>query len=128
MEKKFTYNGIRQPNRNKLLYSLPGTDGLKTGYTKASGYGLVASAIQEGRRLILVLNGLKSRKNRAVEAENILGWGFREFENIELFNTNDIVESASVWLGNKPNVDLLVKENVLLICLLTNSSQPQEVR
>ncbi len=113
-EKKYEYNGISQSNRNPLLHSNIGADGLKTGYTKISGYGLVASAIQEGRRLILVLNGLKSRKNRAVEAEKILGWGFREFENIELFNTNDIIESASVWLGNKPNVDLLVKENILL--------------
>ena len=113
-EKKFKYNGISQSNRNPTLYANLGADGLKTGYTKNSGYGLVASAIQEGRRLILVLNGIDTRKNRSVEAERILSWGFREFENIQLFNSNDTVETAPVWLGNTPNTNLIVKDNVTL--------------
>ncbi|PPR30465.1 MAG: D-alanyl-D-alanine carboxypeptidase DacC [Alphaproteobacteria bacterium MarineAlpha9_Bin2] len=113
-EKKFEYNGISQPNRNSLLFAGIGADGLKTGYTKKSGYGVVASAFQDGRRLILVLNGLKSKNNRAVESENIMNWGFREFENIELFSQHDVVERAPVWLGDIPYVDLIVREKVLL--------------
>ena len=113
-ETKFTYNGITQSNRNPILYQDIGGDGLKTGYTKASGHGVVASAIQNNRRLILVLNGIEGTKLRAVESERILNWGFREFENKVIFEENEIVDSANVWLGNKPNVPLIVKEKVYL--------------
>ena len=113
-ETKFTYNGITQSNRNPILYQDVGGDGLKTGYTKASGHGVVASAIQNNRRLILVLNGIEGTKLRAVESERILNWGFREFENKVIFEENEIVDSANVWLGNKPNVPLIVKEKVYL--------------
>ena len=113
-ETKFTYNGITQSNRNPILYQDIGGDGLKTGYTKASGHGVVASAIQNNRRLILVLNGIKGTKLRAVESERVLTWGFREFENKVIFEENEIVDSANVWLGNKPNVPLIVKEKVYL--------------
>ena len=113
-ETKFTYNGITQSNRNPILYQDIGGDGLKTGYTKASGHGVVASAIQNNRRLILVLNGIEGTKLRAVESERILNWGFREFENKVIFEENEIVDSANVWLGNKPNVPLIVKDKVYL--------------
>ena len=113
-ETKFTYNGITQSNRNPILYQDIGGDGLKTGYTKASGHGVVASAVQNNRRLILVLNGIEGTKLRAVESERILNWGFREFENKVIFEENEIVDSANVWLGNKPNVPLIVKEKVYL--------------
>jgi len=113
-EKKFTYNGITQSNRNPLLYQDIGADGLKTGYTKVSGHGVAASAIQNNRRLILVLNGIKGAKKRAVESEQIINWGFREFRNTVLFEKNEIVDSANVWLGNRPNVPLVVKEKVFL--------------
>jgi len=113
-EKKFTYNGIAQSNRNPVLYQDMGADGLKTGYTKVSGHGLVASAIQNGRRLVLVLNGIKGTKLRAIEAERILSWGFREFDNIVLFEKNEIVDSANIWLGNRPTVPLIVKEKIIL--------------
>ena len=113
-EKKFEYNGIPQPNRNPVLHSDLGVDGLKTGYTKNSGYGVVISAIKDGKRLILVLNGIDTIKNRKAEAERILSWGFREFKNIQLFNSNDAVATVPVWLGNTPNTDLIVKENITL--------------
>ena len=113
-EKKFTYNGITQSNRNPVIYQDIGGDGLKTGFTQASGHGVVASAIQNNRRLILVLNGIEGNKLRSVEAERILSWGFREFENKVIFEENEIVDSANIWLGNKPNVPLIVKERVLL--------------
>ena len=114
-EKKFTYNGIAQSNRNPVLYQDIGADGLKTGYTKVSGHGLVASAVHEnGRRLILVLNGVEGKKLRAIEAERILSWGFREFQNIILFEKNEIVDAANIWLGNRPTVPLIVKEKIVL--------------
>jgi len=113
-EKKFTYNGITQSNRNPVIYQDIGADGLKTGYTKVSGHGVAASAIQNNRRLILVLNGIKGAKKRAVESEQIINWGFREFKNTVLFEKNEIVDSANVWLGNRPNVPLVVKEKVFL--------------
>jgi serine-type D-Ala-D-Ala carboxypeptidase (penicillin-binding protein 5/6) len=113
-EKKFTYNGIAQSNRNPVLYQDIGADGLKTGYTRVSGHGVVASAIQNGRRLVLVLNGIKGTKLRAIEAERVLSWGFREFENIVLFEKNEIVDSANIWLGNRPTVPLIVKEKIIL--------------
>ena len=113
-EKKFSYNGIAQSNRNPVLYQDIGADGLKTGYTKSSGHGLVASAIQNGRRLILVLNGIEGSKLRAIEAERVLSWGFREFENIVLYEKNEIVDSANIWLGNRPTVPLIVKDKVIM--------------
>ena len=113
-QKKFTYNGIAQSNRNPVIYQDIGGDGLKTGYTKDSGHGVVASAIQNGRRLVLVLNGIEGTKLRAIEAERIINWGFREFENIVLYERNEIVDSANIWLGSSPTVPLIVKDKVML--------------
>src|SRR6202041_1448182 len=79
-EKEFTWNKIKQPNRNPLLNSLEGADGLKTGYTKEGGYGMVGSAAQKGTRLIVVINGLEDPDDRASEAKKMLEWGFRNFE------------------------------------------------
>ena len=79
-EKEFTWNKIRQQNRNPLLNSLEGADGLKTGYTKEGGYGMVGSAVQNGMRLIVVINGLEDPEDRASEAKKMLEWGFRNFE------------------------------------------------
>jgi D-alanyl-D-alanine carboxypeptidase (penicillin-binding protein 5/6) len=109
-EKEFTYNNIKQGNRNPLLYRDAGADGLKTGHTNASGYGLVASAIRNGRRLILVLNGLESVGQRTHESERLLDWGFREFKNYELFGAGATVEDAPVWLGEDKTVPLVLAE------------------
>ncbi len=110
-EKSFTYEGIRQGNRNPLLYTESGADGLKTGHTQKSGYGIIASAEREGRRLVLVLNGLGRVNERARESERLLRWGFREFDTYALFKAGDEVEEAAVWLGDSPTVPLVIERN-----------------
>jgi D-alanyl-D-alanine carboxypeptidase (penicillin-binding protein 5/6) len=105
-EKTFKYNGIEQGNRNPLVQK--GTaDGLKTGHTEAGGFGLVASSERNGRRVIEVLNGLTSMHQRAEEAERLMEWSFREFEEVTLFTAGDVVEHAPVWLGSAPSVPLV---------------------
>jgi serine-type D-Ala-D-Ala carboxypeptidase (penicillin-binding protein 5/6) len=107
-EKEFTWNGIRQGNRNPLLYRNIGADGLKTGHTEDAGYGLTGSAVQNGRRLILVVNGLPSMQARADESDRLLSWGFREFDNYTLFQAGDTVDEAPVWLGAEDTVPLVI--------------------
>ena len=111
-EKTFTHNGIKQGNRNPLLYRFPGADGLKTGHTEDSGYGLVGSAKVNDRRLILVINGLGSNKDRSEESERLLNWGFSEFTNVTLFKRGETVETAEVWLGAKNAVALQAPEDL----------------
>lgn len=113
-ETEFTYNDIRQTNRNPLLYSFPGADGLKTGFTQAAGYGLAASATRNGRRLVLVLSGLESEQQRAREAERLLDWAFREFANYPLFKEGEIVAEAPLWLGDKETLPLVIESEVTL--------------
>jgi D-alanyl-D-alanine carboxypeptidase (penicillin-binding protein 5/6) len=112
-EKTFTYNKITQENRNPLVQKGV-ADGLKTGHTDEGGYGLVASAQRSGRRVIVVVNGLKSMHERAEESERLLEWSFREFENVTLFTAGDTVETAKVWLGNRPGVPLVGGRDVVL--------------
>ena len=102
----FTWGKIRQPNRNPLLGSVVGADGLKTGFTKEAGYGLVGSAVQDGLRLIVVVNGLKNAKERADEAKKLLDWGFRSFEQRNLFAEGQIIGSAKVYGGASGYVPL----------------------
>jgi len=105
-EKTFKYNGIEQGNRNPLVQK--GTaDGLKTGHTEEGGFGLVASSERNGRRVIEVLNGMTSMKQRAEEGERLMEWAFREFEDVTLFTAGDVVERAPVWLGSSPSVPLV---------------------
>lgn len=111
-EQSFTYNGITQANRNPVLSKEIGADGLKTGHTEASGYGLTASAKRGDRRLVLVLNGLESVSQRAREAERLLEWGFRSFEGVTLFDAQDRVEEAPVWLGERASVPLVLAEKL----------------
>jgi serine-type D-Ala-D-Ala carboxypeptidase (penicillin-binding protein 5/6) len=122
-EKEFTYNGIRQGNRNPLLFKDLGADGLKTGHTQASGYGLTASAAKDGRRLILVINGLDSVRDRTREAERLMSWGFREFDNFALFKAGEEVSTAEVWLGKAENVALVVDRDVTVT--LPNAARPE---
>jgi serine-type D-Ala-D-Ala carboxypeptidase (penicillin-binding protein 5/6) len=115
-EKSFTYNGIRQGNRNPLLYRDIGADGLKTGHTSVAGYGLTASAVRGDRRLILVVNGLPSVKVRSRESERLIEWGFREFNNYKLFSSGETVTEADVWLGEDATVPMAI-ENQLVMTL-----------
>ncbi|MBL9096145.1 MAG: D-alanyl-D-alanine carboxypeptidase [Alphaproteobacteria bacterium] len=114
-EREFTWNGIRQANRNLLLGTYPGADGLKTGHTAASGYGMVASAKQDGRRLILVVNGLSSEVERAAEAKRLLDIGFREFKTYALLKAGDVVGEAEVWAGEHGAVPLAVRKPVTVL-------------
>ncbi len=107
-EREFTYREISQPNRNPLLFKKLGADGLKTGHTKASGYGLISSARRKGRRLILVVNGLTSVKERARESERLLNIGFRQFTNVKLFDAGETLGKAKVWLGDEEQVPLVL--------------------
>jgi serine-type D-Ala-D-Ala carboxypeptidase (penicillin-binding protein 5/6) len=106
-EAEFTWNKIRQFNRNPLLRMNLGADGLKTGYVKESGYGLVGSAVQSGMRLIIVVMGLKSDKERADEARKLLEWGFRGFESRPLFAEGQTIGEAKVYGGAKGRVPLI---------------------
>ncbi len=105
-ELNYTFNGIRQGNRNPLLYKPLGADGLKTGHTEAAGYGLTASVKRGERRIIMVVNGLPSMKARASETETLIDWAFREWENYSLFKNGETVQQAGVWLGDAKNVAL----------------------
>ncbi len=114
-ELNFTYNDIHQGNRNPLLYKPAlGADGLKTGHTEAGGYGLVASATQEGRRLIIVLNGLANMKQRSQESERLITWVFREFANINMFAAGVEVTTADVWLGTKATIPLVAERGIVV--------------
>ena len=113
-EKNFVYNGIKQGNRDPLLYKDVGADGLKTGHTEEAGYGLTASAVRNGRRLVLVVNGLNSMNERARESERLIDWGFREFNNYTLFTAGATVNEAPVWLGEQARVPLIVKGDLTL--------------
>lgn len=113
-ETEFTWHDITQGNRNPLLYRNIGADGLKTGHTQEAGYGLTASAVQDGRRLILVVTGLESQRQRAEEAERLMRWGFREFDNFELFEAGSVIDEAEVWLGSQAQVPLVAEKDILV--------------
>jgi D-alanyl-D-alanine carboxypeptidase (penicillin-binding protein 5/6) len=111
-EKEYTWNKIRQQNRNPLLNSLEGADGLKTGYTKDGGYGMVGSAVQNGIRLIVVVNGLEDPDDRASEAKKMLEWGYRNFEARTLFAAQQPVGYAKVFGGESRSVKLASPEPI----------------
>jgi D-alanyl-D-alanine carboxypeptidase (penicillin-binding protein 5/6) len=112
-EKTFTYHGIIQYNRNPLVQRGL-ADGLKTGHTDAGGYGVVGSADHGGRRIILVLNGMPTSKDRVEESIRLMSWGFANFEDVTLFSGNDIIENAPVYLGTRPTVPLVAGEALTL--------------
>jgi D-alanyl-D-alanine carboxypeptidase (penicillin-binding protein 5/6) len=114
-EREFTWNKIKQYNRNPLLANYPGADGIKTGFIREAGYGLVGSAVRSGRRLIVVVNGLKSKSARGREAQKLLDWGFRKFQQISVFERDAQVSQARVWGGNKSWVSLVAKEPVNML-------------
>jgi D-alanyl-D-alanine carboxypeptidase (penicillin-binding protein 5/6) len=114
-EREFTWNKVRQQNRNPLLAMGIGADGMKTGYTKEAGYGLVGSAVQNGLRLIVVINGLKDSKTRAEEGRKLLEWGFRGFEARPLFAEGETVGEAKLYAGTKGRVPLRATGAVRLL-------------
>jgi len=113
-ETSFTWHGIRQGNRNPLLYMNMGADGLKTGHAEAAGFGLTASVKRGDRRLILVLNGMRSMRERGQESARVMDWGFREFANYALYKKGDTVESATVWLGTDAKVPLVLDHDLTI--------------
>ncbi len=110
----FTYNSIKQGNRNPLLYKNIGADGIKTGHTEAAGYGLMASGIRNGRRVVMTLNGMASMDERAQESTRLMEWALASFTNIELFNAGDAVTEANVVMGIQPSVPLTVDKTMKL--------------
>ena len=107
-KREYTYNKIRQPNRNPLVYGTAGADGLKTGHTEESGYGLVGSAERDGQRVIMVLNGMVSMKQRSAESRRLMDLMFGEFKTYRFFDKGQLVDQANVWLGNATKVDLVL--------------------
>jgi len=114
-ETEFIYNEIKQPNRNRLLYHFNGADGLKTGYVKASGWGLSGSAKRNERRITVVVGGTNSSRSRLNESTNLLNWAFTQTTEKTLFNKEQIIKNVDVWLGNKPTVNLIVEKDIISI-------------
>lgn len=114
-EREFTYNKIRQPNRLPILTRVKGADGLKTGHTEAAGYGLIGSAERDGRRVIIVANGMDSDAERTEESTKLLEWAFRSFESKKLIVMNDEVTKAKVWLGKQEEVPLVAGEDLTVL-------------
>ncbi|MBV9955290.1 MAG: D-alanyl-D-alanine carboxypeptidase [Pseudolabrys sp.] len=114
-EKEFAWNKIRQQNRNPLLGTVDGADGMKTGFTKEAGYGLVGSAVRNGQRLIVVVNGLKNPNDRADEAKKLLEWGFRTFQSRVLFAEGQPVGDAKVFGGKNGHVALISEAPVRIM-------------
>ncbi len=113
-ETSFTWDGITQSNRNPLLDLEIGADGLKTGHTEEAGYGLVASAERDGRRVVLVIAGLDSSQARSQEAERLINWAFRAFETRRLLEKGQTVATAKVWIGDKDSVGLATADELVV--------------
>ena len=113
-EKNFTYNNIRQPNRNKLLWRDKTVDGLKTGHTDAAGFCLAATAVRNGTRLITVVMGTKSDSARAMESQKLLDYGFRYYETRKLYSRGQVVNNARVWGGAQSSVKVGFADDVLV--------------
>jgi len=112
-DKEFTYNDIKQPNRNKLLSSVQGADGLKTGFTRASGWGIAATAKRDTRRITAVINGTNSSRSRLNEASNLINWAFSQTSQKLLVDKNQVIVEVDVWLGNKPRVNLVSSKKIV---------------
>lgn len=113
-EREFTYAGITQPNRNRLLWQNPAADGLKTGHTTEAGYSLAASAVEDGMRLITVVLGTNSEQSRLQETQRMLSYGFRYFENEKLYDAEDELHQARIWAGAVDTVKLGLEEDLFV--------------
>lgn len=112
-ERYFKYNGINQPNRNKLLFTDNSVDGIKTGHTNAAGYCLVASAVRDDMRLISVIMGARSESARATESQKLLAYGFRYYQTHKLYSAGDELGTARVWGGDPQQLSLTVADDIL---------------
>ena len=122
-EEDFTYNSIKQGNRNPLIYGTIGADGLKTGHTEESGYGLVGTALRGGQRVILVVNGLKSNQARSRESKRLIDLTFRVFDRYNLVKQGEILGYASVWMGRRGIVPLTVGADIVKILPKTSTDK-----
>jgi D-alanyl-D-alanine carboxypeptidase (penicillin-binding protein 5/6) len=113
-EREFTYNNIRQPNRNPVLYRNIGADGIKTGYTDKAGYGLMASGVRDGRRVVMTLNGMENPEMRANESTRLLDWALRSFTNYTVAKPGEAIETAAVAMGTKESVGITVEKDVVI--------------
>src|SRR5690554_91357 len=113
-EKYYEYNNIRQPNRNRLLWRDPSVDGLKTGHTDEAGYGLVASAKRDDTRFIAVVMGARSDESRARETQKLLSYGFRYFESRKIYQAQEVLSTAKVWMGKEESIDLGLAKDLFL--------------
>ena len=113
--KEFTYNDITQPNRNKLLEKVQGTDGLKTGYTRKSGWGISTSTLRDNRRINIVINGTNSSRSRLNESSYLINWAFAQTSQKKLISKGQIIKNVDVWLGNKSTVNLISNQEIISI-------------
>ena len=113
-EKEFSYSNIKQNNRNPLLFSDPYTDGLKTGQTSLGGYGLAASSIRKDRRVILVLNGLKSNNQRKKESKRFMDIAFNNFKNLKILEKGQLIEKINVWNGVVNKIEVKSEQNLII--------------
>lgn len=124
-QKEYTYNGIKQINRNKLLHRNLGVDGFKTGYTEDNGYGITVTAEQNGRRVFLTINGLENPKERIAEAEKLVIHGLHDYGFVNLYKKGDVVTEADVWLGNQQKVPLVLDKEVGFLKYNRQAEQPE---
>lgn len=113
-EHEFTYNKIKQGNRNPLLYRNIGVDGVKTGHAEDAGYGMIASAVRDGRRLVLVVNGLSDMQARADESARLLEYGFHEFSTYAIAKAGQKLASAKTWLGESAEVSVVAAQDIAM--------------
>ena len=110
---EFTYNDISQPNRNKLLEQVQGADGLKTGFTKKSGWGIAATAKRDKRRITVVINGTNSSRSRLNESSNLINWSFNQTSQKILLNKDQFIKEVDVWLGEESRVKLISSKKLI---------------
>lgn len=108
----YTYNNIKQGNRNPLLYKNIGADGIKTGHTEEAGYGLIGSGVYQGRRVVMVVTGLKDMNERADESTRLLEWGMKNFVNKTYFKAGQTLETVPVVMGEKPQVAMVIQDDI----------------
>jgi D-alanyl-D-alanine carboxypeptidase (penicillin-binding protein 5/6) len=113
-QKEYTFNDIRQHNRNNLLWRDPAVDGLKTGHTEAAGYCLASSAKRDGMRLVSVVMGSASEQSRASESQSLLNYGFRFFETVQLYRAGDVVSDTRVWKGDGEQVSVAIDRDLFV--------------